>query len=137
MTGYDIPNNYIENPEALLRKKRSRAVSSSATPPTVEPVNPAPSATPSMVKTLHDYSTPAVANVPIGPTVNTRTGNFEMRTGLITMVQANQFYGLPSEDTSPHLQHFLELCDTIIIKDVAPASIKLRLFRFSLAGKAK
>jgi hypothetical protein len=36
------------------------------------------------------------------------------------MVQANKFYGLPSEDASAHLQHFLELCDTIVIKDVAP-----------------
>ena len=137
MTGYILPKNYIENPEALLRKKRSRAVSSSATPPTVEPVNPAPSATPSMVKTLHDYSTPAVANVPIGPAVNTGARNFKLRTGLITMVQANQFYGLPSEDASAHLQHFLELCDTIIIKDITPASTRLRLFPFSLTGKVK
>ena len=36
-----------------------------------------------------------------------------------------------------HLQHFLELCDTIIIKDIALASIRLRLFPFSLMGKAK
>jgi hypothetical protein len=53
------------------------------------------------------------------------------------MVQANQFYGLPSEDASAHLQHFLELYDTIIIKDIAPASIRLHLFPFSLMGKAK
>ena len=53
------------------------------------------------------------------------------------MVQANQFYGLPSEDASAHLQHFLELCDTIIIKDVAPESTRLRLFPFSLMGKVK
>ena len=53
------------------------------------------------------------------------------------MVHAKQFYGLPSEDTSAHLQHYLELCDTIIIKDVAPASIRLHLFPFSLTGKAK
>jgi hypothetical protein len=44
---------------------------------------------------------------------------------------------LPSEDVNAHLQHFPELCDTIIIKDITPASIKLRLFPFSLAGKAK
>jgi hypothetical protein len=53
------------------------------------------------------------------------------------MVQANQFYGFPSEDASAHLQHFLELCNTIVIKDVTPASIRLCLFPFSLAGKAK
>jgi hypothetical protein len=52
-------------------------------------------------------------------------------------VQASQFCGLPSEDASAHLQHFLELCDTIIIKDVALASIRLHRFPFSLAGKAK
>jgi hypothetical protein len=41
------------------------------------------------------------------------------------------------EDTNAHLQHFLELCDTSVIKDIAPESIKLRLFPFSLSGKAK
>jgi len=43
----------------------------------------------------------------------------------------------PSEDTNAHLQHLLELYDTIVIKDVAPTSIKLHLFPFSLAGKVK
>ena len=90
-----------------------------------------------MAKTLRDYSTLAIPNMPDGPAVNTRAGNFELRIGLSTMVKANQFYGLPSEDASAHLQLFLELCDTIVIKDVAPASIRLHLFPFSLAGKVK
>jgi hypothetical protein len=90
-----------------------------------------------MAKTLHDCSTPAVTNMPVGPAVNTRARNFELHTGLIMMVQANQFCGLPSEDASAHLQHFLELCDTIVIKDVTPTSIRLRLFPFSLVRKAK
>ena len=90
-----------------------------------------------MAKSLCDYSTPAVANMPIGPAVNMGTKNFELRTGLIMMVQANQFYGLPSEDASAHLQHFLELCDTIVIKDVAQGSIRHHMFPFSLAGKVK
>ena len=34
-------------------------------------------------------------------------------------------------------KHFLELCDTIVIKDIAQASIRLCLFPFSLVGKAK
>ena len=86
MTSFDPLNNYTEDLEALLRKKRSRAASSSATPPTYELVIPAPSATPIMAKTLRDYSIPAVANVPVGPTINVGDGNFELRTGLITMV---------------------------------------------------
>jgi hypothetical protein len=44
---------------------------------------------------------------------------------------------LPSEDANAHLQNFLELCNTVVIKDVAQNSIRLRLFPFSLAGKAK
>ncbi|XP_066374943.1 uncharacterized protein [Miscanthus floridulus] len=90
-----------------------------------------------MAKTLRDYSTPIVANVPIGPAINLGDGNFELHTGLITMVKANQFHGLPSEDANAHLQHFLKLCDMIVIKDVGPDSIRLRLFPFSLSGKVK
>jgi hypothetical protein len=54
MTGYDLPNNYIENLEALLRKKWSRTTPSSITPLTDELVTPAPSTTPSIAKTLRD-----------------------------------------------------------------------------------
>ena len=137
MTGHNLLENYTDNPEALLRKSQSCTASSSATSLAVEPVTPVPSATTEMAKSLRDYSTPAVANVPIGPAINMGAGNFKLRTGLITMVQANQFYGLPSEDASAHLQRFLELCDTIVIKDVTLASIRLHLFPFSLVRKAK
>jgi len=86
MSGFDLSNNYTDNPEALLRKDMSQSTSSSATLPTVEPGTPIPSATTAMAKSLCDYSTPAVANMPIGPAVNMGNGNFELRTGLITMV---------------------------------------------------
>ena len=86
MTGYNLLNNYTDNPEALLRKSQSRIASSSATLPVVEPVTPVPSATTEMAKSLYDYSTPTIANMPVGPAVNTRTRNFEMRTSLIMMV---------------------------------------------------
>ena len=89
MSSFDLWNNYTDNPEALLRKSRSHNASSSATPPAVEPVTPVPSATIAMAKSLHDYSTPAVANVPIRPAVNTGTRNFELQTSLIMMVQAS------------------------------------------------
>ena len=95
MTGYKLPENYVENLEALLRKKWSHATSS-AIPPTVKPVTPTPSTTTVMAnKSLHEYSIPAV---------NTDIENFKLKTGLITIVQANPFYGLPSEDTNAHLR---------------------------------
>ena len=90
MTGFDLPNNYTANPKALLRKKRSCATSSSATPPTSELVTPTPSATPIMAKTLRDYSVPTVANLPIRLAINTGNRNFELCTSLIMMVMANQ-----------------------------------------------
>jgi hypothetical protein len=86
MSGFDLPNNYLDNPKALLRKNKSRASSSSATPLAVESFTPVPSTTIVMAKSLCNYSTPTVVNVPVGPVVNTRTENFELRIGLITMV---------------------------------------------------
>ena len=136
MTGFSLSENYNPNPEALLRKNRSHTSSSAS--PSCEPVTAAPSATNEMAqKTIREYSVPAVTNVPTGPAINVGDKNFELRTRLITMVQASPLCGLPNEDANAHLQHFLELCDTIVIKDVAPASIRLCLFLFSLVGKAK
>jgi len=86
MSGFNLPTNFNSNLEALLRKKRTRVVSSSATPLTVEPNTPAPSVSTTMARSLRDYSTPAVANVPVGPAVNTGNGNFELRTSVLTLV---------------------------------------------------
>ena len=104
MSGFDLPNNFTDNPEALQRKRKARATSSSATALAVESLIAAPSATTAtMAKSLREYSTPTVANMLVGPTVNVGNDNFELRTGLITMVQASQFCGLPSEDANTHL----------------------------------
>ena len=86
MSGFNLPTNFNSNPEALLRKNRTRVVSSSTTPLTVEPITPTPSFSTTMARSLRDYSTPVFANVPVGPAVNTGNGNFELRTGLLTMV---------------------------------------------------
>ena len=86
---------------------------------------------------LREYSVPTVANVPVELTVYMGDANFQLKTSLIMMVLASPFYGLPSEDANAHLQHFLELCDTIVMKDITPKIIKLHLFPFSLLGRAK
>ena len=81
--------------------------------------------------TLHDYSAPSASQVPKGPEVETGTGNFEIKTGLISMVQASPFCGKANEDAAAHLQQFLELCSTFTIKGVSEDAIRLWLFPFS------
>jgi hypothetical protein len=138
MSGFDLSDNFVLDPEALLWKKGSRASTSSATPPTTEPFILVLATINAMAqKSLREFSVPVVANVPTGPAVNIGDKNFELRTRLITMVHDSPFYVLPNENANAHLAHFLELCDTIVIKDVTPEAIRLRLFPFSLVGKAK
>ena len=105
MSGFDLPDNFTPNPEALLRKKGTRASASSTTPPTTEPLTSVLATTTTMAqKSLREFSILAVASVPTGPAVNLGDKNFKLQTGLITMVQASPFCGLPSEDTNAHLQ---------------------------------
>jgi hypothetical protein len=54
-------------------------------------------------KTLREYSAPTTANICTGPTVDIRDNAFELKPGLINMVQANQFSGKSHEDASAHL----------------------------------
>jgi hypothetical protein len=96
-----VPITFNKNPESLIRKARLHVDPLLASPPATEPVIKAPSVlNPMADKTLREYSVPAVANVPVGPTINMGDVNFELKTGLIMVVQASPFCRLPSED--PH-----------------------------------
>lgn len=88
-------------------------------------------------KTLCEFSAPTTTNIRTGPTVNVEDNGFELKPALINMVQASQFCGKTYEDASAHLQHFLEIYSTFTIKGVTQDVILLRLFSFSLLGKAK
>jgi hypothetical protein len=67
MTGFSLLENFISNPQVLLRKNRSSATSSSATPPTDEPVTHIPSTTTAMAqKSLHEFSAPLLPTCPLG-----------------------------------------------------------------------
>ena len=88
-------------------------------------------------KTLREFSIPSTDIVATGPNINIGDVNFELKSSVINMVQASPFCGKPNEDANTHLQNFLELCDTVVIRGVAADIAKLRLFSFSLLGKAK
>ena len=70
--------------------------------------------------TLRDFFAPSTANIRTVSCVNTGDANFEIKMGLITMVQSSPFCGKPNEDASAHLQQFLEICSTFTIKGVTP-----------------
>src|SRR6185437_2762229 len=107
MTGSNLPQNFHSDPESLLRRTRACLVSPRRSLSAVDPVIASSSAPRAMAqKTLRDYSAPSANQVPIGPEVNTGGENFEIKTGLITMVQANPFCGKANEDGSAHLQYF-------------------------------
>ena len=111
MTGFDLPQNFHSDPESLLRRTRARLVSPRRSLSAVDPVITSSSSPRAMAqKTLRNYSAPFASQVPTGPEVNTGGENFEIKTGLITMVQASPFCGKANEDASAHLQQFLELC---------------------------
>jgi len=87
-------------------------------------------------KSICEFSAPTTDNIHTGPAVDIdRT--FELKPGLINMVQANSFYGKAHEDAIAHLQHFLEICSTFTISKVPRDAILLRLFPFSLLGRVK
>jgi len=90
-------------------------------------------------KTLREFSTPSLENIPTGPRFAVEKGapKFELKSSLINLVQATQFKGKAHEDSSAHLQNFLEIGSTIHINGVDKDVILLRLFPFSLEGKAR
>ena len=88
-------------------------------------------------KILREFSAPTTTNIRTGPNVNVGDDEFELKPALINMVQASQFCGKAHEDASVHLQHFLEIYSTFTIKGLTRDAILLRLFPFSLLGKAK
>ena len=63
--------------------------------------------------------------------------NYETKPNLLNLIQQNQFSGLASENAGMHLNTFTELFDMMRTKDIDPNAVKLRLFSFSLRGKAK
>ena len=105
MTGFDLPPNFTENPESLVRKAQTHFDSPLRTRSEVDPASLVPSASTAMAqKMLHDYSAPSTSQVLKGPEVDVGTGSFEIKTGLITMVQASPFCGKANKDASTHLQ---------------------------------
>jgi len=136
--------NFVDDPESLIRKTRAKLRSSTLQ----RKASSKPEDRRSFIqnlstefeaitnKSIREFSAPTTDNIRTGPTVEIDR-NFELKLGLINMVQSNQFCGKADEDASAHLQHFLEICSTFTMSGVPRDAILLRLFPFSLLGRAK
>ena len=61
----------------------------------------------------------------------------EMKPTFLSLISAHQFAGVDHEDPYTHLSTFYELCGTMGIPEGEKEVVYLRLFLFSLTGKAK
>ena len=104
MIGFDLPSNFNPNPKRIGRIVRRHVV-----PPQKRltwPINlPSTSAaSPMAQKSLRQFSAPSSSHIPSGLNQD-QAGNddFELKTGLVNMVQASPFCGKASEDANAHL----------------------------------
>src|SRR3954467_8623027 len=75
-------------------------------------------------------------STPIAPPTPDATF-YEIKPALLNLVMRQRFSGASSNDAVAHANNFVELCEMQKYKDVDGYIIKLKLFRFSLRGKAK
>nr|GEV72508.1 hypothetical protein [Tanacetum cinerariifolium] len=63
--------------------------------------------------------------------------NFELKHGILTLVQNKQFFGHDKEDPHAYVRYFNKITSTLKFPNVSNTSIKLMLFPFSLEGAAR
>jgi len=69
--------------------------------------------------------------------VLTTTKTLEMKPTFLNLISSHQFTGMDDEDPYTHLSTFYELVGTKGFEEGATETVYLRLFPFSLVGKAK
>ena len=91
MTGFDLPTNYVEDPEALIRRTKAKFnkvlalesednwIRQSLTLEFEAMAN----------KTLREFSAPTTTNIRTGPAINVGDNGFELKPALINMVEAS------------------------------------------------
>ncbi|GJW66883.1 reverse transcriptase domain-containing protein [Tanacetum coccineum] len=63
--------------------------------------------------------------------------NFELKHGLLILVQNKQLFGHDKEDPHAHIRYFNKITSTMKFPNVPSTSVKLMLFPFSLEGAAR
>jgi hypothetical protein len=91
MIGFNLPINFIDDPEALLKRTKAKLKRVSALESEDNHIRR--SLTPKFKamanKSLREFSAPTTTNICTGPEVNVGDNGFELKPALINMVQAS------------------------------------------------
>nr|GFB43176.1 reverse transcriptase domain-containing protein [Tanacetum cinerariifolium] len=63
--------------------------------------------------------------------------NFEIKTNLLQLIQANKFHGRENDNPHTHISNFKMMTATLKCRDVPNDAIKLMLFPYSLEDRAR
>ena len=89
-------------------------------------------------RTTRDYIRPSFSNAQFGlvaPPIE--ANNFKPDSVTIQMIRERLFNGFATEDPAAHLRNFVQICDNFKVNGVPPEVMRLRLFPFSLSGRAR
>ena len=64
-------------------------------------------------------------------------GAYEINVGLIKLIERETFAGDPKDNPYKHIETFNMLCSTVRLESLTGDELKLKLFPFSLKGKAE
>ena len=120
---------------AIPRRSRRRSAPSVVPEIRTEPKIPVKMAEEQTMNELLQAPTDGYGDAIVVPAIVAE--NFELKTGLINLVTARQFYGFDRDDPHYHIQWFNKITSTLKCKNVPEDAIKLLLFPFSLDGPAR
>ena len=91
MTGFDLPTNYVEDLEGLIRKTRAKLKKVSALKSEDNHIrqNLTLEFEAMADRTLREFFAPTTANIWTRPTINVGDNGFKLKPALINMVQAS------------------------------------------------
>jgi len=88
-------------------------------------------------RTLGDYALQQGPKHFSSITVLATTKVFEMKPTFLNLISSHQFTRLDNEDPYAHLSTFYELIGTMGVEEADTETVYMRLFPFSLVGRAK
>jgi len=88
-------------------------------------------------KTLEDYAMQQGSRYFSSIAIPSTTKTLEMKPAFLSFISSHQFTGMDNEDPYTHLSTFYELIGTMGFQEGDLEHVYMRLFPFSLAGKAK